>query len=340
MMPDPTLTLQYTDLVNAISRQQGLGDTFSSLDATNQARVDFAVQSGYRYFLYHPQIGGRVHRWSFLRPTTSITVWGTLDGQLFGAPSYSLITLKSTLTIKTGGDVFYPSCEGQTINLTNAVGVTTGYVITDYLTSTTVKVNGDLSALYAADNVWAISSSGNFLMPSNYGAIEGTFTFGATTGYLALSIVGENQIRDLRQTGTSGGLPQHVAIIPVANDGTVAQRFWLQVWPTPDSAYALTYRYHAMMHKLSAGAPYPLGGAQHSQTVLASCMAQAELLFNDEKGIHWDRYMELLAASVQMDLTDHAPEKLGYNSDNSDGECSYPWRGRASSLYYGSSKLW
>ena len=336
-MPESTLTLKYDDLADAVSRFLGCGDDFTALDATTQARVDAFVQSGDRKLLYHAMYGGKAHRWSFLRPTTTISVWGLLDGLLNGAPTYSAPS--STLTAKAGSDPFYPSVVGRSISLTTSGGVTTAYAITEYVSATQVKVAGDLSGIYVADNVWSIAATGDFRLPDNYGAIQGTLTHGSQVGYRALNIVGENQIRNMRQSGTSGGVPRCAAIIPVVSDGSAGQRFNLMVWPTPDAVYVLTYRYHALMNKLSTSNPYPLCGAKHSQTLLEACLSEAELSANDEQGVHTAAYAALLAASIAMDQTDHAPETLGYNGDLSDSG-SPGCRGRSDHITYNGTQIW
>lgn len=334
-MSEPTLTLQYDDLANAVSRFLGYGDVASAVGATNLARVDAVVQSGYRVFLYPPLVGGKAHRWSFLRPTTTINVWPSLAGNLTVPPSYS--SPSTTLTASSG--LFYPSVVGQSIALTQGT-TTTSYVITHYVSSTQVKVAGDLHLIYVAATTWAITATGDFRLPDDYGAIQGTLTHGSQVGYRALQIVGENQIRDLRQSGTSSGVPRCAAIIPVSNDGSAGQRFNLMVWPTPDAVYSLAYRYHALMNKLStAAASYPLGGAKHAQTILESCLAQAELSMNDEQGVHSAAYAVLLASSIAMDQTDHSPETLGYNGDLS-GSVSPGDRGRAGHITYNGTQIW
>lgn len=90
-------------------------------------------------------------------------------------------------------------------------------------------------------------------------------------------------------------------------------------WPIPDAAYTLSYRYTAIPGKLTAVLPYPLGGALHSETILASCMAAAELKVMNEKGKLWATFIERLAASISLDCRATAPMHFGYNGDNSDG---------------------
>jgi hypothetical protein len=73
-------------------------------------------------------------------------------------------------------------------------------------------------------------------------------------------------------------------------------------WPTPDAAYTLTYRYKAYAGKLDAvNYPYPLGGMQHREVIIESCLAVAESRGNDEAGFHQEMFHRRLAAAVQQD---------------------------------------
>ena len=65
----------------------------------------------------------------------------------------------------------------------------------------------------------------------------------------------------------------------------------MYLWPTPDSTYTLSYRYKALVAKLTSAAPYPLGGQAHAQTIEAACLAIAEERLNDERGIKHMRWL-------------------------------------------------
>lgn len=163
-----------------------------------------------------------------------------------------------------------------------------------------------------------------YTLPDDFGGIEGTFRFAATDNRLGpIQIVGEGQIRALREGNTTTGAPQYAAIRPVntTTTQTTGQRFEAIFWPTPDAAaYTLGYRYTALVNKLSTSLPYPLGGMRHGETILASCLAVAELEENDEgEGPMHRRFVSLLIGSIEMDRQGFEQEFYGYNADRSDG---------------------
>jgi hypothetical protein len=109
-----------------------------------------------------------------------------------------------------------------------------------------------------------------------------------------------------------------MAIRPISSDGSNGQRFQLMLWPTPDAAYTVSYRYHALPAKLTASYPYPLGGEAHAETILASCLAVAEARQENNAGIHAANFMQRLQASIAYDKQINTPDVAGYNRDASD----------------------
>src|SRR5690606_3974627 len=54
-------------------------------------RIEDILDAGYRQFLQPPPLPNErvAPSWSFLRPVTTLTLWGTASGVCSGAPSYS-----------------------------------------------------------------------------------------------------------------------------------------------------------------------------------------------------------------------------------------------------------
>lgn len=155
-------------------------------------------------------------------------------------------------------------------------------------------------------------------LPDDFSGIEGDLTFDPGDGYLPVRLVGEADIRKLRQpadTPTSGR-PLMAAVRPLTSDGTDGQRFELILHPTPDGVYTLNYRTQAIFSKLTTTNPYPLGGAVHARTVLKSCLAAVEDSTEKVRGTAWKSFVEALQHSVQHDRS-QSPRNLGYNGDYS-----------------------
>ena len=99
--------------------------------------------------------------------------------------------------------------------------------------------------------------------------------------------------------------------------GATGQRYEVMWYPTPDAAYAMSYQKIVLSYKLDDATPYPLGGMAHGETILASCMAVAELEKNDSIGPWNAKWIERMVASISADRN-HKAQYLGYNGDRSD----------------------
>lgn len=146
-------------------------------------------------------------------------------------------------------------------------------------------------------------------LPDDFGGIIGKMTWGESEGYIPIPVVGEGKIRERRQTAHGNAKPQIVAIRPKAHDPEKGQRFEALFWPTPDAEYNLTYRYTALLQKLTEAAPYPPGGMLHGETIRAAILwAAAEKFVEDEKESKRADYLDLLRSSIITDRRTNTPE--------------------------------
>lgn len=84
-MAESTLTLKYTDLLQAVGWFLGYGRDDTAFSAGQTAECDDIIQSGYRQFLIPEPLNDRDpgHVWSFLSPKTTLSlVAGTVDYDL------------------------------------------------------------------------------------------------------------------------------------------------------------------------------------------------------------------------------------------------------------------
>lgn len=98
--------------------------------------------------------------------------------------------------------------------------------------------------------------------------------------------------------------------------GTTGQRYQLLLFPTPTAAGTLTGSYYASPDSFTDSLPYPLGGEIHGETLLASCLACAELERDGQPGSRKQDYMEALSRSVEHEKRT-GPKDFGYNADRS-----------------------
>lgn len=310
-MAESSLSIDYTELVTEVCRCIGWTGDSANLTVDEQARVDRIIKNGLRRF-YEPQIiPGRSepHEWSFLKPITSITVFPNVTGTVSGSGVYDGSS-KTTITATSAS--FYPTMEGHDFRFDTSM---TDYEITDYDSTTQIKVSGNASG-EAADDTFTITTTRRYRLPDDYRSLESELTFAVNEGYQPVRITSGQVIRDKEQYGPTEGKPRFAAVVPVDSDGALGQRFNLAVWPTPDQPYVMTFRMGALKQILSASYPYPLGGASHSETIRQACLMVADEDENDlSDGPHHAAYAKSLQVSVIADEKAHAAKTLGYNDD-------------------------
>lgn len=156
----------------------------------------------------------------------------------------------------------------------------------------------------------------NYQLPSDFGGIEGDITYAANQAHRVIQIVGENFVRQQHQVNTSTGIPMFAAVVAL-NSGLGGQRYELRLHPTPDTAYELTFRYNINPDALAAANDFALGGPALAETILQSCRASADRIFNDNVGTEQAMFIERLKTSVSLDRRMLAPERLGFTHDPS-----------------------
>jgi hypothetical protein len=168
----------------------------------------------------------------------------------------------------------------------------------------------------------AISSNSQTMpLPDDYAGMEGEIEISASTTitWWSLQVVGVGQVyHQYSVSPTTTGRPLMCCEEPLkGTTGTQGQRYQLRLWPVPDQAYTLKFAYYVNPDAMTSANPYSYGGAEHSETLLESCLAKAEQRLDDAMGIHTALFKERLLASVQMDRR-KKPQSLGYNGDRSD----------------------
>jgi len=136
-------------------------------------------------------------------------------------------------------------------------------------------------------------------LPSNFNLLVGKFT---CAGIRPIKLVDEGYMRALQGRSTAAGAPVYAAIADGTFDATLGSAKQVSFAPTPDKTYSLGYRYSIVPDAISEVNLYPLGGAEHGETILQSCLAMAELKLHDQQGPHYQRFMERLSASMRLDM--------------------------------------
>lgn len=151
-------------------------------------------------------------------------------------------------------------------------------------------------------SITTTASTRNYSLPEDFSGLSGSLSFSAGAEKVAPSIINESDIRQLYANAAASGAPKYAAIrARTTNDRTLYEAL---LYPTPDAAYTLEGRYPIEPPILSDDNIYPLGGAQHAETILESCLAAAEKIMFPEDGerFHSQRFAQLLVASLEADM--------------------------------------
>jgi hypothetical protein len=324
-MAESTLQLTWTEIEEEVGRYLGLNRTILQWTPNEVNDVAAITKRGARQFYFpqrtHPQ--EQAHRWSFLRPAATLTIWDDVvadDAITVSTASYS----DPVTTITASDDVFYESMEEKTMGFDENSNT---YVIDEYVSATQVRVTGDASG--EAGNTITIDSEDTFTMPWNYGGMagDGKFTYDVDENTLNyIDVTSDVRIRLLRQRTTSTGTPWLCAITPMTTAGTQGQRWEAMFHQPPNDVFVLHYRYYLLPDALvDTTLEYPYGSVAHSETLLESCLAIAEAREKDSADIvHQTRFAQLLQASIDHDRSlSETVQLYGYNRDGSDGVEEY-----------------
>ena len=317
-MAESTLNLTFTEIRTEIGRYLGLPRTYGDWDADEILDVTACIKRGLRNFYFPPRTTPteQAHRWSFLRPQATLTIW---DDIISGDAITATISYADpTSTVTASEACFYPSMVGK--SLVTASG--NSYTITGYTSSTVVTLTADASG--DTGDVITIDSEDTFTLPWDYGGMsgDGTFTYANAESKLqTVTLTSDVAIRQLRQTSVSTGTPYLACIVPKTTDGTEGQRWEAMFHNPPSAVLVLHYRYYILPDALVlTSSEYPYGSAVHSETILESCLAIAE---SREKDLalteHQNRFAGLLQSSIDHDRGLGEPiVHYGYNRDDSD----------------------
>ncbi len=151
-------------------------------------------------------------------------------------------------------------------------------------------------------SVSLVANTTDYDLPDTFGGFTADRLNFTTVQTWPLMLISGDRYLEKKQYNRSTGLtqPQVATVSPKAFTAATGQRWTLSVWPTPISGYTVNGSYRLNPDSISAVADYPMGGEPHSETLLASYLAAAEL----EKGAPGPlaaRFQELLAASIAYD---------------------------------------
>lgn len=319
-MAESTLSLVRNDLMNAIAREVGYAreadpTSPASWSASQVSDIGEALNGGLRLGYRPPALPGEklAHSWSYLRPTTYMTVWGDTTGTVSGDAVYA--SPNSTITATAAA--FYPTMIGHSFVFDTSE---VGYPIVSYTSSTVVVVSGDASG-EATGDTYTITATGEYRLPDDFGGIVGPMFFEKDEGaYAPIIIKSPLWVRRAIQHSDSASRPYNVAIEPLATTGSAGQRFNAILFPIPDTTYDVHYRYQVHPDALSSALTYPWGGMASSEYLRSACILAAVRRFARSRIPEAEaEFFKQLEAAVHHDRNATAAQDLGFCTDPSVG---------------------
>ena len=146
-----------------------------------------------------------------------------------------------------------------------------------------------------------VNGQREYPLPDNFSSLMDGFAFAAGNGNSRVRIVGEPGIRAKYGTGDASGAPEYCAIRPKQHAAGIETEWEVIFFPVPDAVYDLSYRYRIEPPMLSNSETVALGGAAHSETVRAACLAAASRVADDGPGHYEELFQRRLAASIEFD---------------------------------------
>ena len=324
------LALNYESIRDRVAEYiyGGSGDySDGSYTTAEKLVIDRTIEDGLRQFYRPPVVDGRRHEWTFLSPTDSFTInapqsTGTIQYDHTGHAKgeRAILLSSSTFTAESDGGWDYSS------SMIEIAGV--DYQISSRYDSTTLLLAANNNP---GEDVAALTSysvhQGNYILPNDFGRLVDEPTLAQKdNAWYTLKLISDARIRSLRQRdfnqNFASGKPQFIAIRPVANDPTTVNKKEMMFWPDISSDSTIIYRYRVrpgLPTSTTSPSGYLYGSSEHSDTIMYSCLAEAELRLDGGHGAYHSRFMESLVSSISVDRYDNKSRHLGYNDDSSDG---------------------
>jgi hypothetical protein len=295
-MAESTLSISYSDLREELGIYLGWPRDPTNW-TTDQVNAVAKILKGALRRWYTPDpLDGYTHRWSFMYPTATLTTVEPYDT--------GTVTIVAGVVTLAGGTFPSWAASGEL-----SVGGNT-YTVNTRDSDTQVTLD-DTSVAAAAGSTYSLFQS-IYDLPDDFGGLTGPLTYqpGRAPYDIEIPQTSEIEVRRLLVSQNETSPPKLYALQP-KTIAAAGHRWTLLLWPIPDAAYRLTYPYGRLANTIDASNPYPYGGSLHSQTIKELVLAEAELMFHDEIGIHHQRALECLKASIEKDRLEMTPDTLG-----------------------------
>jgi hypothetical protein len=156
-----------------------------------------------------------------------------------------------------------------------------------------------------------VGTTGTEDLPADFALLVEKFTYPANSGYGAIRMTTPADIRNRWATSNATGIATLAAIEPAAYVSTTGQRWSLLLYPKPQAAVILGYRYRRHPAPMTADEDIPWGSPLMGPTIQEAVLARAEIEVNKVLGPHRELYLkEYLPMAIERDK-DTRPRDLG-----------------------------
>jgi hypothetical protein len=280
---------------------KGAGWTIASGKATATGAISTDLSQ-----TVNPLVVGNTYRVTFAITRTA----GTIT-PVCGTASGTARSTNGTFTedlVAASTAVFKFSTSGFTGTVDN-VKVEGVFAITGYTSPTVVTVASDATA---TAKPFTVTADGAYRLPDDFGSLYSpTLAFAAgENDSRTIMVTAESLIAVALQTNADPARPTMAGVRPLLLGSTTGQRFDLMLYPITDEDFVLNFRYEVHPNALIAGG-HPYGGMKFAELIRKSCLAQAELMFNDHKRNRRDEYALALRVAIADDSRNNRSERLG-----------------------------
>lgn len=238
------------------------------------------------------------HRWSFLRPLTTITTTAP-----FTTGTVTIVDGVVTFT-----DTIPTWAASGVLTVNNATYRVATYTDGTHVTLEDTSLDADALSTFSLDRP-------EYDLPTAFDAFDTpilTYEPEQSLCYPAIKIVHETEIRERRQLNEYTDRPVIAAVRTVEFDSTVGSRRRLVFYPTPDDAYVLTGRMRLRPVMTGDTNTYPIGSEALAQVITDGCIAAGLRGVGDPEAVEAAKHFEkVLAQAIRIEQDAASPSHLG-----------------------------